>query len=298
MDDDGEPTTTQIATSTKAKVGLDNPPFHPKWLYLMDKAKWPAKVAPDNNIKSLLPRKEKPTDEFIFKQSEIHHIQQSTALQMNAASHLDWTLMATKRLLDQIPQNNPQVEAVINAAKDLIGGAAYTNEYITDQSIYIHSGITTVMREHYLDQMDGLEENEYNDLLVQPYHIAAAFNGQIANIVKDIKERSSALALHNMAKKSAQNSQSSPKHTGKGRLAKILHKKYGTKTSSSKVGMKSNYGKFDYKEKKSFNQSRSDGSWNKNSSNQSFPFATKKFNKKKYNKKGGFQQGGRGRDYN
>ena len=290
-----DPGKTQVETKSKVKLGLALRPFDPKWLYkLTQNEPWPTAVLPDNAIKQLTD-KEDPTEEYLITRPQIHKVQRVTSLQMNAASHIDWMLIAMNKLLAEMQDDQDKDDPRIKALQDLRYAVAYANEYIVDQAIFIHAGMTNHMREHYLDQMVGIEVEEHNDLITQPYTAISAFNGELSTLIKNKETRDRSAALHKMATNSAQDKSSSkPK---KGDLMQKVHDL--KQKNASRAKKKQNYGQFDAKGRK-IKSKTNDGQWPKNQNTGSFPFNTSNFQKKK-RKQGGYKpksSSGRGRDHN
>lgn len=298
---------TQVESSNKVKLGLELNPFNPKWLYKLNKADWPQEVKPDADIKKLTATiddkgtKEKPTTDFLITKDAIDKVQLATSLQMNGSSHIDWMLIAMKKLLSELQEESDGDDLRLTALQDLRYAVAYANEYLIDQAVFIHGGMTHLMREHYLKQMIGIEKDEHNELLLIPYQSKSAFNGHIPNVLKKREERDRSEAMSKLVRdrspKPTYSRSDPPKSDLLQRLTKLK-----TKFTSSKVKKQQHpSGKRD-KKKKSFPKStKQDSRWKPgNQDNQRFPFNSTKFSKKKTKKSGGYipKSGGRGRDHN
>ena len=274
--DQKESESVKVLSAQKPKLGFDKTPFRPKWLYVIDDPDWPTKVQPEEDITLLTPNNDPPYDAFLLSRKEMYKIQQATANAMNAACYVDWKMAALRKLVAAAQHPEADQEAHLNAIEDLLDGTAYCNEYITDMCIYIHGGVTHKMRKDYLDQMEDLTPNEYIELLSQPYDAPAAFNGQIPNVVKNIKDRETTLAIRKMA----QNQQNTGNGGGRSKRRfkqkqrrrnnqnngytpnPFLQRTYGNKTSASKAGNRSNYGNYNH-QGRSNNAQQSKSTWNK-----------------------------------
>ena len=145
--DQTEQAQVKVVSSVKPKLGFDKNPFNPRWLYNITEEEWPQRVKPDESITLLTPDFEPPSETFQIKKKEIHQIQHATALTLNASCHIDWNLAAVRKLLSDAVQMGTSATNHLKAIQDLIGGAAYANEFMCDQQIYIHGGLTSKMRE-------------------------------------------------------------------------------------------------------------------------------------------------------
>mgnify|MGYP001554130897 CR=1 FL=1 len=292
-----DPQQTQVEQPSKVQVGLHLRPFNPTWLYKVTKEPWPKRVLPDTAIRQLTVNKEPPLEDYLISRAHVHKVQITSCLQMNAASHLDWYLIAMNKILTELQEECDDQEPRYKALQDLRHATAYANEYITDQAIFNHAGMTNLMREHYLKQMVGLENEEYNDLITQPYDSLAAFNGAVDTLLKEKAVRDRCAAFQKMARDNPTPAQSSTTQKNSDIVQKIYDKKYGK--TSTKASKKPNYGPFDSKGKRKSNI-KSDGQWSKSSNtSKSFPFPKPKQHRRKP-KKGSYKpkSGGRGRDHN
>ena len=300
-----EHTQVKVTSSAKPKLGFDKNPFNPRWLYNITEEEWPQKVKPDEAINLLTPNFEPPSENFSIKKKEIHQVQQATALTLNASSHIDWNLAAVRKLLTEAIKMGTSATNHLRAIQDLIGGAAYANEFMCDQQIYIHGGLTNKMREEYIQEMEDITPSEQIELLAQPYHASAAFNGQIQYIIKDVRERESAMAFKKV-------SRSNTRHTGPPRrkrqktghpgLTNFLSRNYGSNHSprynASKAGPRSSYGQYDSKGRRQNTQHRQsfNKTWKQHrGSNPNFQHK-KKFTRTQQQSKS--RQGTRNRDHN
>ena len=305
----GEKTETEqvrVQSTTKPKLGFDKNPFNPKWLYNVSDQKWPEKVKPDDDISLLTPDFEPPSDIFSIRRRELHQIQQASSLSLNASCHVDWILAAAKKIVAEAISRGSSVTNHLRAIQDLLGGAAYGNEFITDQSIYIHGGITNKFREEYIQEMVDVTQSETISLLSQPYHATAAFNGQIPKIIKNVKDRESARAFRNLNK--PRYNPRFPKRRrrnqgGRNGMNSYINSNYGTR--SSKVGYRTTYGngRFDNRGRRRRNNntrnntrqdSQGQNSQRTNNHNQ-FPRRQRRNNQGPKQHK---QHGNRNRDYN
>mgnify|MGYP001551044202 CR=1 FL=1 len=300
-----EPTQVKVTSSTKPKLGFDKNPFNPRWLYNITEEEWPQKVKPDEAINLLTPNFEPPSENFSIKKKEIHQIQHATSLTLNASSHIDWNLAAVRKLLTEAINLGTSATNHLRAIQDLIGGAAYANEFMCDQQIYIHGGLTNKMREEYIQEMEDITPSEQVELLAQPYHASAAFNGQIQHIIKDVRERESAMAFKKVSRSHNRNSgpprrkRQKTSHPG---LTNFLSRNYGTHTSTrfnaSKGGPRSHYGQFDSKGRKQTTQHRQslNKTWQQHRGSNTKFQPKRKFSKSQ--QKSRSQQGNRNRDHN
>ena len=293
------PDQTQVE-SPKVKLGLAMRPFNPSWLYkLTEKEPWPNRVKPDHSIKQLTVNKEAPTEEYVISRAHVHKVQFTCSLQMNAASHIDWYIIAMKKILTELQDACDDSDPRLKALQDLRHGIAYANEYMVDQAVFNHAGMTNLMREHYLGQMEGIENEDYNELITQPYNSKSAFNGEADQMVKEQESRDRSAAFKKLARDRSPDKPKSSKKKNSDTVQRIYDLKY--RLSASKVKKRTNYGNYDSKGKRKSRTSRSDGQWQPKpkSNTSSFPFSSKKFQKKK-SKKGNYQSksGGRGRDHN
>ena len=270
----------KILSQMKPKLGFDKNPFNPRWLYNTDKGGWPEKVQPDDQITLLTYDFNPPSDNFHFKRKELQQIQQSAALSLNASTHVDWTFAAVRKLLADAIACGSSVTNHLRAIHDLVEGAAYANEFIADQSIYVHGGITHKIRNDYVQQMEDLTPTESTEPISQPYDASAVFNGQISKIVKDVKERENARALKLLAKQKEK-----PKYPRRRRprrrrnsdgLHQFINQTYG-RSGRSKAGPRQNYGDFDHNGRRQRNQTdrQNNSRWQNNQqrsqNNQQFP---------------------------
>ena len=285
--DQKEPAKVKVLSNQKPMLGFDKNPFRPSWLYVIDKPDWPDKVQPEEDITLLTADGEAPYDAFLLTRKEMYKIQQASSNIMNAACYVDWKMAALRKLVAAAQHPDADQEAHLNAIEDLLDGTAYCNEYITDQSIYIHGGITHKMRKDYLAQMEDLTPSEYENLLSLPYDTAAVFNGQIPYIVKNITDRETRMAMRKMAQ-NQQNNQNRQNNIPPGRprrrpnrnrtrnrnrnqnqnqnqnnLTPFLQRKYTNKSNSSKGGPRNNQGGFHQQPR----FSKSKPNWNKAYSN-------------------------------
>lgn len=292
----------RVADKSAPTLGFEANPFHPKWLYKVHDQSWPTRVKPDDDIPLLT---HAPiTENFVLSLNDLQNIQYSSTLAMNAASHIEYLLMATQKLITEAKKPDADMDVLLPAISDLVGGAAYANEYVTDQQIYIHAGVTHTMRMHHIAKMQKLTAGEIRDLLITLYDAGALFNGKIPQIAQNIRDRNTGQAMENMAN---HDPPPPPKplpdpaqDQTKPNLKALLRQSYGTKSSASKAAKKNNYGSFDSKGKKKPKQSSSwPKSSNKGSSSHSFPGKNSGFNKKGgFPKKGSkSKSGGRNRDY-
>ena len=282
--DEKQSDTVKVQTTAKPKLGFDKNPFHPKWLYNVDDPDWPDKVRPEEDITLLTYDQEAPHDTFVLKRRELHQIQQATYNSLNTSCHIDWMLAALRKLVAEAQKPHIDNTAHLNAIEDLLDGTAYANEYITEQNIYIHGGITNHMRQTYMCQMEDLTSGEAFEMVSQPYDAAAAFNGQITNIVKNVRERESNIALKRMAR-GENNNRSKPRYqnnsnTGKfkrrgnhnrnnqDQLGNFLTSKYGPKAGASRASHRNNYGNYDRHGRNLNNQQRKNSGWNSASNQQ------------------------------
>ena len=290
----------KVMSTAKPKMGFEKNPFNPKWLYKVNDAEWPDKIKTDDDITLLTHDNQAPEDTFEMKKKELLQIQQATSLSMNASTHLDWTLTATKKLLNDAASKSSKNKPEILAVLDLVEGAAYTNEFITDQNIYIHGGITNTIRQEYIDQMEDITPSEHIELLAQRYDAYATFNGQIPKIVKNVQDRDNRKALKksidDAKPKYKSKKHSSKKHRPK-HLKKLLKKNYGQK--SSKVGPRTSYGNYNSHGRKTQFQNRNDGQSRQPQYSTNQYQGSKKVKKSK-SKSGykGNNQGGRKWDHN
>ena len=292
---------TQVEQSKKVQLGLALRPFNPSWLYKVHKEPYPQAVLPDAAIRSLT-NGEAPLEEYLITRAQIHKIQRVTTLQLNAASHIDWLLIGIHKLLAELKNECEENDPRLTALEDLRYATAYANEYTTDQAIFIHAGLTTLMREHYLEQMQGLSTEEYNELLTQPYQSISAFNDELANIITAREHRDRSAALHKLAVQGTnQPHVTQTPMQPKSDLLQRLNAIKQRKVNSSKVKKQRNQGQFDSKPKKTKSKQK-DGKWPKGSQNKSgFPFNSTKFHKRKNKHNTGYTPksgSGRGRDYN
>ena len=283
--DQKEPAKVKVLSNQKPTLGFDKNPFRPSWLYVIDKPDWPDKVQPEEDITLLTPDGEDPYDAFLLTRKEMYKIQQASSNIMNAACYVDWKMAALRKLVAAAQSPDADQEAHLNAIEDLLDGTAYCNEYITDQSIYIHGGITHKMRKDYLAQMEDLTPSEYENLLSLPYDTAAVFNGQIPYIVKNITDRETRMAMRKMAQ-NQQNDHNRQNNNQSGRprrrpnrnrnrnrnktqqqnhnyLTPFLQKKYTNKTNSSNGGPRNNYGGFNQHGRSSQRVPKPKPNWNK-----------------------------------
>lgn len=283
----------QVESKKQGKLGFDLLPFNPKWLYKLDNYKWPDRVEPDHNIRQLTYKKESPTEEYVITRDQVYNLQLASYLQMNAASHIDWYLIAINKLMEEITSEQEEIDPRLKAIQELRYATAYANEYLIDQAVYVNAGCTNLMREHYLEQMLGLETEEHNALILQPYYAKSAFNGEIANVIKDKRQRDHSEALNKIAEDNA----ASTGEPHKGGLLQKLQEKKKYKQTVSKAKKKDKYGQYDSKGKKSFPKSnKKDGSWKTpKSTSKGFPFNANQFTKKK-SKKSQYKPKSRGRD--
>ena len=313
----------KVLSTQKPKLGFDKNPFRPKWLYVIDEPDWPSKVQPDEDITLLTPNGQNPYDAFLLSRCEMYKIQQATANIMNAACYVDWKMAALRKLVSAAQNPDADQVAHLNAIEDLLDGTAYCNEYITDQSIYIHGGVTHKMRKDYLAQMEDLTPSEYEELLSLPYDTEAAFNGQIPNIVKNITDRETRLALKRMARNQNNNNQygsrprrknNNNRHRQRNRnsnqnsnqsLSPWISQKYGNRFHATKAGPRYQYGNYNHQGRSLRQQNpRSNHNWNKqDGSNYTYnqqPFPNRSNNTNKSRKSRNQQQGNRNynRGYN
>ena len=313
--DQKESEKVKVLSTQKPKLGFDKTPFRPKWLYVIDNPDWPTKVQPEEDITLLNPNNEMPYDAFVMTRKELYKIQQATANAMNAACYIDWKMAALRKLVAAAQHPEADQEAHLNAIEDLLDGTAYSNEYITDMCIYIHGGVTHKMRKDYLDQMEDLTPNEYIELLSQPYDAAAAFNGQIPNVVKNIKDRQTAMALRKMAQNQQQNNRDGTGKRPRRRFNRnrqrgrnnnntngyqpnqFLQRNYGNKSSASKAGNKTNYGSFTNHGRQNNNQNTR-SNWNRAVQNYQRNQAFQQRNNSNKSRKHNFRQPQGNRNFN
>ena len=305
----------KVMSQNKPKLGFDRTPFNPKWLYNIDKPSWPDKVKPEEDITLLTYDNELPDDEFSLKRRELHHIQQATAITMNTVSHIDWMLAALRKLVTEAQRTDIDNVPILNAIEDLLDGTAYANEFLTEQQIYIHAGITNHMRTSYIKQMEDMTPGEINELTLQPYNAAAAFNGQIPYVVKNILDRESRMAFKRLARQNTNpQNQGSNKRWNKNRrprrrprknntnnsngLGSFINTNYGNKSSASKGGNRNSYSGFDKHGRQNNNQQRNRNQWQQNSTQnfQSRGFQQRGRNRRNRNQQS-HNQGNRNRDF-
>ena len=300
----GEAEQVRVQSSTKPKLGFDKNPFNPKWLYNVSDQKWPEKVKPDDDISLLTPDFDPPSDTFTIKKRELHQIQQSTSLSLNASCHVDWILAAAKKIVEEAIKRGSSVTNHLRAVYDLLDGAAYGNEFITDQSIYIHGGITNKFRDEYIQEMVDVTQSETISLLSQPYHASAAFNGQIPKIIKNVKDRENSRALRQLLKQKARSRFPKRRRRNQGRrngMLSYIDSNYGTR--SAKIGNRnSTYGngRFDNKGRPRRNQNnnnKQNSQWQNSSRNQNNQFPRKP-RRNNQSTKQSRHNGNRNRDYN
>ena len=295
----------KVMSTTKPKLGFEKNPFNPRWLYKIDEAEWPDKVKTDDDITLLTQDNANPTETFELKRKELLQIQHATSLSMNASTHLDWLLTATKKIVKDALKQKGNPSNHLHAIDDLIEGAAYANEFITDQNIYIHGGITHTIRSAYVNQMEDLTTGEHVELLAQRYDAYATFNGQIPRISRDLRSREESRAL----KKSMRDKDSRPKKKytkhkkskkssgDRSHMGYILQRNYGDRNGYSKAGPKSRYGYYDNHGTKYKNQKFDGQFYNQHPKQNQFQSSKKS---KKNKGKSGYQgnKGGRNRDHN
>ena len=217
---------------------------------------------------------------------------------MHAASHIDWYLIAINKLLAELQSECEEEDPRLKAIQDLRYATAFANEYMTVQAVYIHSGMINMMRTHYVEQMIGLEDEEKNELMLQPYNAKSAFNGHIANIIKTKQQRDQTDAIHRLATRERSPSPKEPKKSAL--LQKLQDIKQKRKVVSTKSKKKDKKNHRDSKPKKSFPKQRKDQPWKQpKHHNQDFPFNPTKFHKKKPKKSDNYKpkSGGRARDF-
>ena len=252
------------------------------------------KVRPESNIKRLTYKKDPPLSEFLISRAAILNIQQSASLQMNASSHMDWLLIAINKLVTELQAECDEEDPRLKAIQELLYATAYANEFVTDQSVYIHSGFTNLMREHHLEQMIGIEPEEYNDLILQPYYGKSVFNGETDKIIKEKQQRDNTAAMSRFVSDRSPPPPPQPKKSDLlQRLANLKQKITSTKARKEKAKTK------EHKKKKGFPKShKKERKWKTNNHNNSTSFPANSFHRKK-TKKGGFKpkSGGRDRDF-
>ena len=295
----------KVMSTSKPKLGFEKNPFNPRWLYKIDEAEWSDKIKTDDDITLLTRNNANPTETFELKRKELLQIQHATSLSMNASTHLDWLLTATKKIVKDGLKQKGNPSNHLHAIDDLIEGAAYANEFITDQNIYIHGGITHTIRSAYVNQMEDLTTGEHVELLAQRYDAYATFNGQIPRISRDLRSREESRALKksmrdkdSRPKKKYHKQKKSKKSSGdRSHMGYILQRNYGDKNGYSKAGPKSRYGYYDNHGTKYKNQKYDGQFYTQNHKQNQFQSSKKS---KKNKSKSGYQgnKGGRNRDHN
>lgn len=313
--DQKESEQVKVMSQTKPKLGFDKAPFNPSWLYNIEKPGWPDKVKPEQDITLLTYDNELPDDTFSIKRKDLYNIQHATSITMNTSCHIDWMLAALRKLVSEAQRTDIDPVPVLNAIEDLLDGTAYANEFLTEQQIYIHGGITNHMRQTYIHQMEDMTPSEVTELQTQPYNAAAAFNGQIPYIVKNVLQRESNMALRRLARQQAnnQNNRNAGRSTRRPRrrprrrntnnnnngLGNFISNNYGTKSSASRGGNRNQYAGFDRhgRSNNQNNQQRNRNQWQNNN----YQFQTQGFQNKGKSKRNRnnqqHQQGTRNRDF-
>ena len=185
----------KVVSKKKTKLGFEDDPFLPKWLYNISDREWNLTMEIDDDLYHALPRKVKPKDSFILQLKEVENIQKTCTVQLDTASHIDWMIAASKQMIQKLYDPETNAEQTLNDLTSLLTGIAYANEFTAGRTIYIHGGFTHLQRKTFIDQIEDINEPEERELLQQPFDVGAIFNGKLMDILKNISLRETTKAM-------------------------------------------------------------------------------------------------------